>query len=564
MSSVPPAPSSNTPGSATFSTTDQSNRPNSGHLGPIIGAHRDAQKKNVQDAARKVDSVLQGPQATSSNATSSSAPQVKGPGRPRSNHVAFRPFPPNATSLSNATTSVNRVLQGQQATSSNTASSSDQNSPFPRAAPSSPQLQKIKEQLEILALPPAEFKAKLTEYLSNTTNRFLSPEENNTKQPSLMLDGTKYEHKKTLQNNSTIGARVDLYESSDNQFIVLKTPADSIESLSNVTGKITPESQHKARLEMHNEILMHQTAAGDGSKYIIGLQGLIWKPNGIICTALEYSPGGSLADFFKEPHPTTGKGWVSAKKPTTFATLLPATPMRLALLHDMCLALIELHDQREMLHLDLKPQNFLITKDGDLKLCDFGTMRKGTSWWPKGLAELKVQNEHWLAPEIVKYWQGKINEKKHLPNYYSSLRISPSADIWSFSVTALELITGHDFFEDKGPLKNLPFNLLPFTGDKKENSKTLYQWNAVKFDVAVKKFQTALNEEYPEEENSEFSNLIMGLVKLLHPSPSARPKISEFWLNHGTLLANNKEAGRTELSALIRARNPEMDQASSS
>ncbi|KAJ3195044.1 hypothetical protein HK101_001238 [Irineochytrium annulatum] len=87
--------------------------------------------------------------------------------------------------------------------------------------------------------------------------------------------------------------------------------------------------------------------------------------------------------------------------------------------------LIYLHDN-DIVHCDLKCANILATKDGNVKLSDFGVSRR------LGLLE-KMDNEghnfvgtpNWMAPEIIKL-----------------LGPSTKSDIWSLACTIVEMLTG--------------------------------------------------------------------------------------------------------------------------
>lgn len=75
-----------------------------------------------------------------------------------------------------------------------------------------------------------------------------------------------------------------------------------------------------------------------------------------------------------------------------------------------------------IIHRDIKGANILTTKEGVIKLADFGVATK--------LSEDKKNNSlagtpYWMAPEIIEQTQ-----------------VTSACDIWSLGCTVIELLTG--------------------------------------------------------------------------------------------------------------------------
>ncbi|GIQ91855.1 hypothetical protein KIPB_015293, partial [Kipferlia bialata] len=99
------------------------------------------------------------------------------------------------------------------------------------------------------------------------------------------------------------------------------------------------------------------------------------------------------------------------------------------------LCALEYLHSKSKIHRDLKGRNLLLDKEGHVKLADFGVATFMTEAGRKmDSRQTMVGSPCWMAPEVIQQAQG-YDEK---------------ADIWSFGVTAMELVTG------SAPLSNYP------------------------------------------------------------------------------------------------------------
>ncbi|OLY84374.1 Serine/threonine-protein kinase svkA [Smittium mucronatum] len=108
-----------------------------------------------------------------------------------------------------------------------------------------------------------------------------------------------------------------------------------------------------------------------------------------------------------------------------------------------------------IMHRDIKAANILITKTGQVQLCDFGVARQSAFFEKPDKSYSFVGTPYWMAPEV-------ISEDREYNN---------KADIWSLGITCFEIVTGNPPLVDHDPknalsliLKNDPPRLDPKVG----------------------------------------------------------------------------------------------------
>eukprot|EP00818_Percolomonas_sp_WS_P010845 CAMPEP_0117450738 /NCGR_PEP_ID=MMETSP0759-20121206/8630_1 /TAXON_ID=63605 /ORGANISM="Percolomonas cosmopolitus, Strain WS" /LENGTH=269 /DNA_ID=CAMNT_0005243283 /DNA_START=670 /DNA_END=1479 /DNA_ORIENTATION=- len=88
-------------------------------------------------------------------------------------------------------------------------------------------------------------------------------------------------------------------------------------------------------------------------------------------------------------------------------------------------ALKSLHNA-DFLHRDIKPENILVSRDGIVKLCDFGICEKKQSLLSSPSAAFRG-TPLYMAPEVISNGSESIDVKN---------------DIWGFGITILQWLTG--------------------------------------------------------------------------------------------------------------------------
>ncbi|CAH1176110.1 unnamed protein product [Phaedon cochleariae] len=103
-------------------------------------------------------------------------------------------------------------------------------------------------------------------------------------------------------------------------------------------------------------------------------------------------------------------------------------------------AVVHLHENN-VIHRDIRGSNILLTKEGEVKLCDFGLSKRRRSQEEK-LSDC-VGSPCWIAPEVV------IAENNGDGGYDSR------ADVWSIGITVIELGDGKPPLQDMHPTRAL-------------------------------------------------------------------------------------------------------------
>ena len=170
--------------------------------------------------------------------------------------------------------------------------------------------------------------------------------------------------------------------------------------------------------------VLHQSAMADRFRNEAYIQSSINHPNiarlyeytqvnGKPCIVMEYVEGESLDALLRR------KGRLSSEETEQ-------------LLRPIASALAYLH-KKEIIHRDIKPQNFKVQADGTVKMLDFGIAKHKYS--PKLTQQgFVVGTMEYLAPE-------QFDQKEEL-----------KSDVWSLGVMLYELLTGYMPFDATNPL----------------------------------------------------------------------------------------------------------------
>lgn len=200
-----------------------------------------------------------------------------------------------------------------------------------------------------------------------------------------MMIGDRYE---ILERIGT-GGMSDVYKSKDhklNRHVAVKVLKQEFSENTNFVSKFRVEAQAAASL-MHPNIV---------NVYDVG------EDNGIYYIVMELVEGITLKKYIEK------KARLSVKEAVSIAI-------------QSCMGIEAAHNNH-IIHRDIKPQNIIISKDGKVKVTDFGIAKAATS---NTITSNVMGSVHYTSPEQAR---GGYSDEK--------------SDIYSMGVTIFEMLTG--------------------------------------------------------------------------------------------------------------------------
>ena len=200
-----------------------------------------------------------------------------------------------------------------------------------------------------------------------------------------MMIGDRYE---VLEKIGT-GGMSDVYKAKDhklNRFVAMKVLKQEFSENANFVSKFRVEAQAAAGL-MHSNIV---------NVYDVG------EENGIYYIVMELVEGITLKKYIEK------KARLSYKEAVSIAIQVSMG--------------IEAAHNNHIIHRDIKPQNIIISKDGKVKVTDFGIAKAATS---NTITSNVMGSVHYTSPEQAR---GGYSDEK--------------SDIYSLGITMFEMLTG--------------------------------------------------------------------------------------------------------------------------
>ena len=193
------------------------------------------------------------------------------------------------------------------------------------------------------------------------------------------------------------GGMADVYKGKDhklNRFVAIKVLKSTYRSDETFIKKFLSEAQAAAGLMHPNVVNVYDVGQDRGLYYMV----------------MELVEGITLKDYIEK------KGKLSAKE-TISISIQMVTGIQAA--HNC-----------HIIHRDIKPQNIIISKDGKVKVTDFGIARATTSTATQAVTTTVMGSVHYTSPEQAR--GGIVDEK---------------SDIYSAVITMYEMLTGHVPFD---------------------------------------------------------------------------------------------------------------------
>ena len=361
--------------------------------------------------------------------------------------------------------------------------------------------------------------------------------------------GKLYAKEKALGSDGN--GEVDLYRSEDGEAIVLKrpkiitgTPPRDTEALISYLND-QQDTRLKANQALRTEIELHRHIQSSGEHpNILPMLGELTGPRGEPILVLPLAPKGDAYDLGNKLCQAREEGRVDARQ---------GELMGLTMLRDVGESLDHLHNRAGVLHLDMKPENYLVDGEGRLRLMDFGTSKTGLQ---HDLQEHPVDSLRFLSPEnltakrrridgdpvlkqrltdtgrqlnhappeqqtqLTKEYQNLLGQIKSLKQSLT-IRVTPQSDAWAMGIMAYRLLvdtrpnTVSPFFHENDPHNGTEGDRIEAFG---KGSRLLLdqmlEWHPEDTDLRNR----------IENLSPEVRDLVNGL---LHPDPQQRMSVEQ-------------------------------------
>ncbi len=200
-----------------------------------------------------------------------------------------------------------------------------------------------------------------------------------------MFIGDRYE----ILDQIGSGGMSDVYKGKDhklNRFVAVKVLKNEFSNDKNFVSKFRIEAQSAAGLAHPNIVNVYDVGEDEGVHYIV----------------MELVEGITLKSYIQK------KGKLSVKEAISIAIQMSMG--------------IEAAHNNHIIHRDIKPQNIIISRDGKVKVTDFGIARAASS---NTISSNVMGSVHYTSPEQAR---GGYSDEK--------------SDIYSLGITMYEMLTG--------------------------------------------------------------------------------------------------------------------------
>ena len=250
------------------------------------------------------------------------------------------------------------------------------------------------------------------------------------------------------------GGMSDVYKAMDhklNRYVAIKVLKSEFSEDTGFVSKFKVEAQSAAGLTHPNIVNVYDVGEDNGIYYIV----------------MELIEGITLKKYIEK------KGKLPIKEAVSIAIQVAQG--------------IEAAHNNHIIHRDIKPQNIMISREGKVKVTDFGIARAASSHTINGNAMGSV---HYISPEQAK--GGYIDEK---------------SDIYSLGISLFEMITGEVPFEGDSTVSVA----LQHINEEMPNPRDYVE----ELPISVEKILAKCTQKKPERRYLKVSTLIADLKKSL-------------------------------------------------
>lgn len=215
------------------------------------------------------------------------------------------------------------------------------------------------------------------------------------------MEGKVFADRYKLIKKLGSGGMADVYEAEDTvlgRTVALKILHAQFAQDENFIARFRREAQSAAKLTHNNIVSIFDVGEEAGTYYIV----------------MEYIAGTTLKQVIQQDAP------LSTEKTIHIAGRIAKA--------------LEFAHEHDIIHRDIKPQNVMITQNGEIKVTDFGIARLGSSSTMTRTGTI-LGTAHYISPEQA---QGGL--------------VGPASDIYSLGVVMYEMTTGELPFRGENPV----------------------------------------------------------------------------------------------------------------